>query len=32
MNDGMAFIQKPFSLADMTEKVRELLDMATDKN
>jgi PAS domain S-box-containing protein len=32
LNDGMAFIQKPFSMADMTEKVRELLDMASDKS
>ncbi|MEA1967765.1 MAG: response regulator [Thermodesulfobacteriota bacterium] len=32
LNDGMEFIQKPFSLADMTEKVRELLDMASDKS
>jgi len=28
----VAFIQKPFSLADMTEKVRELLDMTSDEN
>ncbi len=32
LNDGVAFIQKPFSMADMTEKVREVLDMAPDKN
>jgi PAS domain S-box-containing protein len=32
LDDGVAFIQKPFSMADMTEKVRELLDMASDKN
>jgi CheY-like chemotaxis protein len=36
-NQGMldakvAFIQKPFSMADMTEKVREVLDTAPDKN
>ncbi len=32
LDDGVAFIQKPFSMADMTVKVRELLDMASDKN
>ncbi len=32
LDDGVAFIQKPFSMADMTEKVREVLDMATDKS
>jgi PAS domain S-box-containing protein len=32
LDDGVAFIHKPFSMADMTEKVRELLDMATDKS
>ncbi|MCA1794754.1 MAG: response regulator [Desulfobacteraceae bacterium] len=32
LDDGVAFIQKPFSMADMTEKVREVLDMALDKN
>jgi PAS domain S-box-containing protein len=26
LDDGVAFIQKPFSMADMTAKVRELLD------
>jgi signal transduction histidine kinase/ActR/RegA family two-component response regulator len=26
LDDGVAFIQKPFSMADMTEKVREVLD------
>jgi PAS domain S-box-containing protein len=31
LDDGVAFIQKPFSMADLTEKVRELLDMASDK-
>ncbi len=32
LDDGVAFIQKPFSMADMTRKVRELLDMASDKS
>jgi PAS domain S-box-containing protein len=32
LDDGVAFIQKPFSMADMTEKVREVLDMAADKS
>jgi PAS domain S-box-containing protein len=32
LDDGVAFIQKPFSMADMTEKVREVLDMAPDKS
>jgi CheY-like chemotaxis protein len=32
LDDGVAFIQKPFSLADMTQKVRNVLDMATVKN
>jgi PAS domain S-box-containing protein len=32
LDDGVTFIQKPFSMADMTEKVRELLDMASDKS
>jgi len=32
LDDGVAFIQKPFSMGDMTEKVREVLDMALDKN
>ncbi len=32
LDSGVAFIQKPFSMADMTEMVRELLDMASDKN
>jgi FixJ family two-component response regulator len=31
LEKGVAFIQKPFSMADMTEKVREVLDMASDK-
>jgi two-component system, cell cycle sensor histidine kinase and response regulator CckA len=26
LDDGVAFIQKPFSMADMTFKVREVLD------
>jgi PAS domain S-box-containing protein len=30
LNDGMAFIQKPFSMADMTEKIRKLLDLTSD--
>jgi PAS domain S-box-containing protein len=29
---GVAFIQKPFSIQDMTAKLREMLDMATDKS
>ncbi|MEA2060312.1 MAG: PAS domain S-box protein [Thermodesulfobacteriota bacterium] len=32
LGDGLAFIQKPFSMADMTEKIRNVLDMATVKN
>jgi CheY-like chemotaxis protein len=32
LDDGVTFIQKPFSMADMTEKVREVLDIAPDKN
>jgi CheY-like chemotaxis protein len=32
LDNGVAFIQKPFSMADMTEKVRELLDMASYKS
>jgi PAS domain S-box-containing protein len=31
LDDGVAFIQKPFSMADMTVKVREVLDTASDK-
>ena len=31
LDDGVAFIQKPFSMADMTAKVRELLDKASDE-
>jgi hypothetical protein len=26
LDDGVAFIQKPFSMAGMTEKLREVLD------
>ncbi|MCF8114749.1 MAG: PAS domain S-box protein [Desulfotignum sp.] len=29
LDDGVAFIQKPFSMADMTEKVREVLDIVS---
>jgi DNA-binding NtrC family response regulator len=32
LDDGVAFIQKPFSMADMTEKVRGVLDTASDEN
>jgi signal transduction histidine kinase/ActR/RegA family two-component response regulator len=32
LDDGVTFIQKPFSMADMTQKVREVLDMASDKS
>jgi PAS domain S-box-containing protein len=32
LDDGVAFIQKPFSMADMTVKVREVLDTAPNKN
>jgi CheY-like chemotaxis protein len=32
LDDGVAFMQKPFLMADMTEKVREVLDMASDKS
>jgi PAS domain S-box-containing protein len=31
LDDGVAFIQKPFSFADMTEKVREVLDKTSDE-
>ncbi|MCA1795564.1 MAG: response regulator [Desulfobacteraceae bacterium] len=31
LDDGVAFIQKPFSMADMTMKVRDVLDTAPDK-
>ena len=32
LDAGVAFIQKPFSLADMTEKVQNILDSASNKN
>ncbi|EMS80039.1 histidine kinase,response regulator receiver domain,GAF domain-containing protein [Desulfotignum phosphitoxidans DSM 13687] len=32
LDDGVSFIQKPFSMADMTENVRKLLDMTSDKS
>ena len=32
LDKGVAFIQKPFSMTDMTKKVRDVLDMASDKN
>jgi PAS domain S-box-containing protein len=32
LDDGVAFIQKPFSMVDLAEKVREILDMPSDKN
>jgi signal transduction histidine kinase/CheY-like chemotaxis protein/CHASE3 domain sensor protein len=32
LDDGVAFIQKPFSMADMTEKVRKVLDKTSDNN
>jgi len=31
LDDGVAFIQKPFSMADMTEKVRNVLDKASNE-
>lgn len=31
LDDGVAFIKKPFSMADMTLKVREVLDKASDE-
>jgi DNA-binding NtrC family response regulator len=31
LDAGVAFIQKPFSMADMTAKVRDVLDTASDK-
>ncbi|MCA1793556.1 MAG: PAS domain S-box protein, partial [Desulfobacteraceae bacterium] len=31
LDDGVAFIQKPFSMADMTAKVRNILDKASDE-
>jgi PAS domain S-box-containing protein len=32
LNDGVAFLQKPFSINELAEKVREVLDTASDKN
>lgn len=32
LDDGVAFIQKPFSMTDLAEKIREVLDMAPDKD
>jgi len=32
LDDGVAFIQKPFSMADMTEKVRNVLDKASNED
>ncbi len=32
LDEGVAFIQKPFSMADLAEKIREVLDMAPYKN
>jgi len=32
LDDGVVFIQKPFSMADMTMKVREILDTSPHKN
>jgi FixJ family two-component response regulator len=31
LDNGMAFIQKPFSMHDLLGKVRGVLDMASDK-
>jgi signal transduction histidine kinase/ActR/RegA family two-component response regulator len=31
LDDGVSFIQKPFSMAEMTEKVREVLDKKSDE-
>jgi YesN/AraC family two-component response regulator len=31
LDDGVAFIQKPFSMADVTAKVRVVLDKASDE-
>jgi hypothetical protein len=30
LDDGVAFIQKPFSMADLAEKLRVVLDMVSD--
>jgi PAS domain S-box-containing protein len=32
LDNGVAFIQKPFSMADMTEKVRAVLDSSSDND
>jgi len=32
LDDGVAFIQKPFSMAEVTKKMRNILDSAPDKN
>jgi PAS domain S-box-containing protein len=32
LDHGVAFIQKPFSMADMTQRVRQVLDIDPDKN
>jgi FixJ family two-component response regulator len=32
LEHGAAFIQKPFSMTDMTSKIRKLLDTGLDKN
>jgi two-component system, cell cycle sensor histidine kinase and response regulator CckA len=32
LDDGVAFIPKPFSMAEMTEMVRVVLDTASDEN
>jgi len=31
LDDGVAFIQKPFSMEDLAEKVREVLDKTSDE-
>jgi len=31
LDDGVAFIQKPFSMGDMTEKVRDVLDKTSGR-
>ncbi len=32
LNDGVAFLQKPFSINELAEKVRGVLDMVSDKS
>jgi len=32
LDDGVTFIQKPFSMADLTEKVRDVLDSSSDND